>query len=1028
MRDAVRGLDIARFALPNTPTGEVRFEEPRDIREIVVTFRGTPPLGLDVHYLQKTWPHSRWELGRDQENPFRFGWFGRDDQFNSTWRKAAIRIRRHGATLVATFAGLSREFGDAADYDVTFRRTLGIRIVTPRPDRIGRVDVRTVSAPARTVLRVELHPQRGTPRRVVRVSGYNAVPVRRGSGRRFAVAVDHLAPAHPYSGDEGLVTLEFPDDAVTVSLASLATQGPVWSKDFGVFVARADDPVTLDGYRRRHEGDRTVLDRVRAWPEHGFGASFHGQPRPHAVNASLGWKHARQKFWVEPNGDVVLHRENVTRLPGRDTAAFKNRGTARFFFGLEDAVPLARFADAAPVPVATLRVRRGCLRIEQEVLCVPLHGRSHEGAPDDPQAALVRFRFVNEGDVPVRAELPIGYSGDSERSYNAFDRGEHQDDRRIPRSNREPLNFRKRGLWSSFEGKPVLRAAVATEMAVSRRGEDLVLSRLLRPGAACEAVFKIPYVALSSPQELRRLRALSFDPARRLVARFWRAENGRGAQLRTPEPAFDAVHAAHLTHVEIADMGMVGHPGLVNTSVGSSTYGNYSNESCMIVQELDQRGLHDEARRRLAVWLRYQGTAPQPGNFTDFRGMFFGAGGFEHGAYNQHHGWVLWCLAEHWFLTRDAAWLRGAAGAIIAGADWIFRQRRETTGVLPHSRGWERGFLPAGSLEDVTDFHYWLSTNALTWRGADHAARALAAIGHPEAARIKAEADAYRADLIAGFETMRRAAPLVRLGDGRWVPHYPSRLYVRGRDFGWIREVLEGAVYLLLSGLYAPGSREAGWILDDYQDNLYHTPPFGYPLTDPIRTLRARGGFSMQPNLLAGLLPHLDRDEPGIYLWMLFNGFASCYREEINGLIEHPAPELGFSNATGIKTSDEANAVMWIRYALVTWNHAGLHLGRAMPRAWLADGRVTALTGVATYFGPVDVRWVSAVAAGRITLTVTLHPPADAPRVTVRFRHPADRPIRSVRVNGRPWKRFKARTGDVDLSGLRGHLAVMAEY
>ena len=34
---------------------------------------------------------------------------------------------------------------------------------------------------------------------------------------------------------------------------------------------------------------------------------------------------------------------------------------------------------------------------------------------------------------------------------------------------------------------------------------------------------------------------------------------------------------------------------------------------------------------------------------------------------------------------------------------------------------------------------------------------------------------------------MRQHAPLVRLNDGRWVPHYPSRLYHRGRDFGGCR-------------------------------------------------------------------------------------------------------------------------------------------------------------------------------------------------------------------------------------------------
>ena len=76
----------------------------------------------------------------------------------------------------------------------------------------------------------------------------------------------------------------------------------------------------------------------------------------------------------------------------------------------------------------------------------------------------------------------------------------------------------------------------------------------------------------------------------------------------------------------------------------------------------------------------------------------------------------------------------------------------------PHSRGWERGFLPAGALEDVQEYRYWLTTNTMIWRGVNAAAQALEAYGHPEAERIRREADAYGKDLRRGFETMRSIA------------------------------------------------------------------------------------------------------------------------------------------------------------------------------------------------------------------------------------------------------------------------------
>lgn len=1020
------GFDIAPFALPNTPPGELRFEEPRDVREVEVAFAAPPPLDLSLSYLEKTWPEVRWELSRDRDDPFLFGWSRRDDQFNCSWRKARAIRRRSGRTVTFTFAGLVREIGrQAAGYDVTFRRTLGLRLDAGRLPPIRSLAVRTVSAPAATRLRVELDAGRRTRGRAVRLSGYNAsvrpalVPLRR---RSFEIAVAHMAPAHRYSGDAGHVKFDLGHDAFTISLEDLERRGPVWCEHEGVYVARAADPADFAAYRRAQAGRTTTLERIERGEETSLASALRGQPRPHPDAYGLGLKHARQKFWIEPNGDLVLHRHSVARIPGRDTPRFRNRGNGRMFFGLENWIPAGRFTDPAPVPACNLHFKRDAILLGLKAFCVPLRGAlaGGEGRPDDPAVALLRFRFRNTSGEPATAGFTVRYSQDSGRSYNCYAGSARQDDRLVPRSPMDRLAARGRDITSPFEGRPALRCRFGPGAAARRDGDGIRLERRLKAGEEFDLVLKVPYVEPEGPAGRAALGRLDFRRGHRAVARFWRDENALGSRIGTPDADLNAVYASHLTHVLMSDYAMPDDPELVNTSVGFSTYGNYSNESCMIVQELDQRGLAEECRRRLEVWVKYQGTAEQPGNFTDYEGMYFGAGGFEDGAYNQHHGWVLWCLAEHYFLTRDRDWFRRVAPSLIRGADWVFRQRRNTFPSLPHSRGWERGFLPAGSLEDVTDFNYWLSTNALTWRGADHAAAALAAIGHPEAPRVRAEADAFRRDLVRGFEEMRKAAPLARLNDGRWVPRYPSRLYARERDYGWIREVLEGAIYLLISGLYDPKGKEAGWIVNDYLDNLYHVPPYGYPMIAPERNLRCRGGFSMQPNLLAGLLPHLDRDEVRTYRWMFFNAFASCYREEIGGLIEHPSPELGFSNSATLKTSDEANSVMWLRYLLVHWNRNELRIGRAVPPSWLEPGRGASITNVATYFGPVSVRY--AAGKKKVRLTIELGSPAGAPRITARIPGP----LAAVRVNGRRWSRVNRRTGDVDLTGLAGRVVVDA--
>ena len=1042
-------FDIAPFALPNTEPNELRFEDPRDITEVVVTFKRTAPGRIRLSYLRKAWPESRAETRSDSANPCSFGWITQDDQFNGEWQAAAIRATKQGAKRVAlTFRALTNEFPAMTGYDMTFRRTLGIKLHVPAAAVIADVAVHTRSPQAETRLRIELNAGRKTPTAAIRLRGHNAVvagvspssrvtTARDGDWllkrppRQFTAHIRHMNPCQAYSGDDPLLTFDVGRDAFTISLTSLAEEGPIWFDDKGIFITAADDPIQFEEYRARHADAKTLTQRVLDRKEQSLDGAYYEQPRAHVVCYNVGVKHARQRFTIEPNGDVLLVKNNVKRVKGKDTDRFKNDGDGRFFFGLESWRMLSRFPDPAPTPAWRIQARKGGLTVEQQSLAVPLDTSilKKRTTGDDTVVALIRFRFTNTGDAPVDAELPVQYSAASRRSHNAYGAHGTQNDAQVPISPREALKAGGDRIWGQRAGHKILRAAYKTDMRVASKDKaGILLTARLEPGASCEALLKIPFIALDKPAELKALSALTYEKSASEVAGFWKREVAQGAEIRTPEPRLNELHAAHLTHVQISDFEMPDGSGLINTSVGTSTYGNFSNESCMIVQELDQRGFHDDARRRLELWIKYQGTVEQPGNFTDYDGMYYGAGGFESGHYNQHHGWVLWCLCEHFFLTRDAAWLRRVADSVIAGADWISRQRRNTMKELPHSRGWEYGFLPAGSLEDVTDFYYWLSTNALTWRGADHAARALAEIGHPEADRLRGEADRYRHDLIRGFETMRQHSPLVRLRDGRWIPHYPSRLYRRGRDVGWIREVLEGAVYLLLSGLYDSTSKQAGWILDDYQDNRYMAPPYGYLIPDFESNWFSRGGFSIQPNLLAGLLPYLDRDEPEQYIRMFFNAWCACYREEIGGMSEHPMPVLGFSNSAQFKTSDEANAVMWLRYLYLYWNHELLHIGRALPRAWLSAGNDIAVTDVATYHGAVSARYSVDLSGSRIKLECRLDKRAGRARVLARFRHPEKTPIKAVHVNGKRWTAFNPATEDVDLTGLTGKIVVDVVY
>jgi hypothetical protein len=1050
-------FDVAPFALPNGPEGELRFEETRDIKVVEVLFAGAAPPFARLQTMRKVWPTTRIERPGDLDliRPMAFGWERLDDLFTPEWMDATTNISPiDEQTLRFTFQPLRTEipdFPDAERYDVTFRRTVGVR-VTGCDARIHAMRVFTRSNPAQSRLRVELHAGYRTATERIVVSGYNAVVhhVIAGPGTHmeegavrvdsaqpasFQVEIAHMIPAHRYAHDDGHLLFSLGQEAFTISLTALEAEGPIWFADAGVYIARADDPEMFEAYRARIEGTRTITRQVSETPEQSLAGAMNGQPRPHPIAYAFGCKHARQKFMVEPCGDLQLTAWPVLRPPGRDTPRWKNEGDARFMFGLDRWAPEGRHNAPWPVMAYNLQFRRDAIRVRQTCFAVPLTQSilAGEPAPDDTMVVLVRFRFENTGDRPATAELPVAYSPKASRTINRREelaRGERrQTDTLVPRCEHERLIVEGDRVLGAFRDELVLRLVFRTDMEVVTNGNGVRFRRELQPGERCELLACIPYVALASEAEIEALRGLDFERCYDEMARYWREESRKGAQIHTPDPHLNAAYAAHLPIVLMSDLGYPDGSGLVNTSVGSATYGNYTNESVMIIEELEQRGLIEEVRRRLAVWTTYQGTVGLIGRFTDHEGVFFGAGGLESGhSYNQHHGWALWYLARHYLHTGDRAWFDGVAEAVVQGAEWIIRQRRESAGNLPHSRGWERGFLPAGALEDVDDFFYWLSTNCLTWRGLDGAAAALEQFGHPEAARVRQEAEAYRHDLVRGFESARQHSPLIRLRDGRWIPHTPSRLYCRGRDLGWIREVLEGSVYLLLSGLYDADSREGSWILDDYQDTRYMNPPFGYRIDDPATQWFDCGGFSAQPNLLAGLLPYLDRDEIEVYLWMFFNAWAACYREEVQAMVEHPQPVLGFSNSAPFKTSDQSNAMKWLATMFVYEKGGLLHLGRAIPRAWFAGDEAFGTTRLSTPAGIVSVTYRPQLEAGRIEAEVDFEARKPPDRLLLRFRHPHKEPIRTVSVAGAPHHTFDAERGDVELPPAGGKIRVVVTY
>jgi hypothetical protein len=995
-------LDAAPFALALPEGNGLMWEDPREIHRVIVHFKSPPAPGqVRLEYWGSWWPDRH--LPKDREpGGGDVGWLELGNWWKYDWRRADAEAVTDGQTISFTFRPVNaREFPKRKDYPSAFRYTLKIRVASDTPlPFVEKIEAFTDSQLEPRAFRVV---QKDRAPWVIagvfngRVAG--STPAAPASGR---FTIEAVTNPDPNTFDRTLVAVQRGRERFTFKFDDLA-QGPLYLPAYGVAVLPDGDQRTYAALaaERQAAGAKTLYDRVAEMPEQTWQAAWEGMPpKKSRIYFPLGLDGGRQRFRLNADGSIEFRSNDhyLKSRPGRDTARL----------GLEPAgVSLALGLSSKPVhrtleedclPICITTWDLGGVQAQQAAFVTPLEGAPRNGGvpPGDAFAVwMARLSFTNTTAELKTVSLPLNF-----------------------RAGGKPLAIRADNsglLWSAQR----VRGQYVTETAPGGVEAAPKWTWNLAPRESCAVVLKIPYLVLTEAAEQDALRKLDFDKEREAAAGYWRGRLEESARLVTPEPMLNEFYRSHAMHLLV---NCESEPASDRrfARVGSFGYGAYGNESCMMVIDLERRGYHKEAQECLDAWLHYQGTVELPGSFASKEGVLYGAGGYEAGGYNQHHGWILWMLAEHYRFTRDQAWLRASAPGLVRASDWIIRETARTQS----RHELERGLLPAGSLEDIGDWWTWLSTSCYTWRGLDSAAWALEQIRHPEAKRIRQAADAYHRALLANFREASARSPVVRLRDGTAVPKFPSQVHRRGRSFGWICETLEGAIHLLITRALDPKSPEAEWILKDYEDNLYLSNQYGYTLDDFERGWFSRGGMSMQACLLLDVEPYLYRDDVKHALRALFNGQAVSYFPDVRMNTEHALPEMGDWRGDHFKSSDESNTAGWLRYLFVREEDDALLLGQAVPRDWLKPGKECGLDRAATWFGPVSLRY----AAGADEITATLKGPVRNPprELRLRFRQPDGRAPASVTVNGKAWKKLQGEW--VILPGDIGTTTVTARY
>jgi hypothetical protein len=1025
----------------------LQWVEERDIREVRVrAMAGTNEPRADLEYWFRNWPYPPPQMP-EIEDPV-------DDPWQGRWLKASTHVDCQGAICRYTFTPLEKAENPLAMnlLGADYRRTLKMRLVFGSDPRIEAVQVSSGSPEKAVRVRVELSTgdaTGGTWEGSVRVYngrlrslqtwGGSAGDSTRGSSfhittagtpKGLTLALVAAEPSLPGSHDVTVVTLEAGDRTFSFAVPDVE-KGPVYVPDFHAYVCLARDARSFSPSIVK-AGEK-IREKLAREPEQSYERASREIPPLDPVTreggrlylplaADASW----QKFAFEWGGNIAISKVG-DKAKGRELERLEWAGD-RISWRIGSGTP-PQFRPASKdcrlsvledyLPVARANWSTEGVEYDEEgfvtLLSGPLSPDDPGRSEETPAVLMLKIRVRNPSSAPATAHLWLA----TEPAEN------------VSLENGELLAKGGRLVRAqvTFPESAHVSAGRVPDGAKDLRGIHAEIA--LAGGEERTALISLPFVPHLLPTERQQLTKLKYDDERIRVIQYWRQVTDHVVPFDVPEKRLVAFAKAVIPHIHISTTKDP-KSGIYMVPAASYTYAVYDNEASFQCVLLDALGDHKLAEEYLEAFLRLQGSKRFPGTFPgDQREVYHGARvdqeyDYTASDYNLDHGAVLWALGEHYFYTRDKEWFRHAAASMERAADWVIEQRKLTQVLDGNRRVPEYGLLPAGHLEDNTDWGHWFSVNAFAAAGMSSLARALAEVGAPEAERYEHESAAYTQDLRDAVLRASRLAPVIKLRDNTYVPYVPTRAYQRIRLFGPIRvayysrypqkvlplyrlsatrEVLYGPMILLTTQVFRSDEQLANWLLDDWEDNATMSSSLGLNVHGWVddKLWFSRGGMVFQANLQNPILTYLRRNEIPSAIRNLYNDFVACLYPSVNAFTEEYHQWIHASGPF-YKVPDEARFAYRVREFLVLEKGDELWLAEGVPRRWLAPGEKIEVREGASYFGPVSYRLEASEdgVEARITLP-SRNPPKTAWLV---LRVPTGKHIRSVDIDGKEWTDF----------------------
>ena len=1006
-----------------------------------------------------------------------------DDHWQGQWLTARTSSWQKHDTLMFSFAPLQAAENPNAPHlpQVNYRRTLKIRLLSPaQSPKVKSLQIFSPASGRRLSVRLQFSDstvsqemeqgslcvhngrllglkqwqwQHGD--RFLSKSSWRIKPTIKGKG-----IIAEILAAHPLlagSNDQTVITISRGRGTFSFSCRDLLA-GPVYVPAFGTLATVATDaPVEIKHLIK----GTTVRQKLRLQPEQTYERSSREIPALNPVErdrngigdrlylplaADASW----QKFGLEWGGNVFMNKK-YCRLKGRELTRCAWPGDVfrwEFGTGLEpnyvrslQQCRMSVLHDYLPIVTASW-TQDGLNYDEEAFVSLPqssLSPRAGDRNEQAPALLYIRFSVANPSNQDRTAHIWCkGAPVDRLEYEHGFMYQTVAADRQV------------RGYVHAPE------AFLAETVAVPENGKEaaaLHITLALPANESRSLYVELPFVSDLTARDAPLFQKTDYTSEKDRVAEYWRAQVNEGAAINVPEAKFSQMARAVIPHIQI---GVIKDPGsgLYMVPAAALRYYVYANESCFQMLLLDRLGYHDLVSDYLETFIRLQGSKPLPGDFSgDQKAVYYGACvdrvyDYTATGYNLHHGTVLWMMGQHYLLSNDREWLGHAAASMRQAADWIIAQRKQTKND-DFYRHLAPGLLPSGRLEDNREWGQWFSVNAYAWLGLDATARALQRAGMDGSAYYRQQADDYLQDLRTAITVASERAPVVRLRDRTFAPFLPTRAGQRYRGFdrkldyfnrydptikpmlrlSATRELLYGPMILLNTGVIQPNEPLADWILDDWEDNLTLSSSLGLPVHGWVEDEKwfSQGGMVFQANLQNPIQAYLQRREIPAAVRHLYNAMVSCLHPDVNVFTEEYRMWVSGSGPF-YKAPDEARFVQRVLDLLVLETAGELWLAAGTPRRWLEPGQRVAVQELATVYGQVGFELyhgaVPRTIEANIRLAIRQHPKS----VKLFVRAPFQTPIKSVWLDGEPWRQWDAEQEMIILPGDKSAMRLRIDY